>query len=34
VSARYADFGPFITGMVLPPGEACARVGLQVEGAQ
>jgi chlorite dismutase len=29
VSARYADFGPFFTGLVLPPLEACARVGLR-----
>ncbi len=29
VSARYADFGPFFTGLVLPAEEACARVGLQ-----
>ena len=28
VSARYADFGPFFTGLVLPPEVACARVGL------
>jgi hydrogen peroxide-dependent heme synthase len=28
VSARYADFGPFFTGLVLPAGVACARVGL------
>jgi hydrogen peroxide-dependent heme synthase len=28
VSARYADFGPFFTGLVLPASEACARVGL------
>jgi len=28
VSARYADFGPFFTGLVLPPAVACARVGL------
>ena len=28
VSARYADFGTFFTGLVLPPVEACARVGL------
>ncbi len=28
VSARYADFGPFFTGLVLPAPEACARVGL------
>jgi chlorite dismutase len=29
VSARYADFGPFFTGLVLPAPEACARVGLR-----
>jgi peroxiredoxin len=29
VSARYAEFGPFFTGLVLPPVEACARVGLR-----
>jgi chlorite dismutase len=29
VSARYADFGPFYTGLVLPPAEVCARVGLR-----
>ena len=28
VSARYADFGPFFTGLVLPAEDACARVGL------
>jgi len=28
VSARYADFGPFFTGLVLPAVDACARVGL------
>jgi chlorite dismutase len=28
VSARYAEFGPFFTGLVLPPAAACARVGL------
>jgi peroxiredoxin len=28
VSARYADFGPFFTGLVLPVEDACARVGL------
>ena len=31
VSARYADFGPFFTGLVLDPADACARVGLRVE---
>lgn len=34
VSARYAEFGPFVTGLVVPPAEACARVGLQVGGAR
>jgi hydrogen peroxide-dependent heme synthase len=34
VSARYADFGPFLTGLVLPPAEACARVGLRSERAR
>jgi hydrogen peroxide-dependent heme synthase len=29
VSARYADFGPFYTGLVLPAADACARVGLR-----
>ena len=28
VSARYADFGPFFTGLVCPAVDACARVGL------
>jgi chlorite dismutase len=28
VSARYADFGPFFTGLVLPAVDVCARVGL------
>jgi chlorite dismutase len=28
VSARYAEFGPFFTGLVLPVDEACTRVGL------
>src|SRR6266705_6364295 len=31
VSARYAEFGPFFTGLVLPAADACARVGLRVE---
>jgi hydrogen peroxide-dependent heme synthase len=31
VSARYAEFGPFFTGLVLPPAEACARVGLRAD---
>ena len=34
VSARYAEFGPFFTGLVLEPAEACARVGLPVDGVQ
>ncbi len=28
VSARYAEFGPFVTGLVLEPVEALRRVGL------
>jgi chlorite dismutase len=28
VSARYADFGPFYTGLLLEPAEALARAGL------
>ena len=32
VSARYAEFGPFFTGLVLDPADACARVGLHGEG--
>jgi chlorite dismutase len=28
VSARFAEFGPFYTGLVLPIEEACSRVGL------
>ncbi len=32
VSARYAEFGPFITGLVLAPAEALARVGLSTAG--
>jgi chlorite dismutase len=31
VSAHYAEFGPFFTGLVLDPSDACARVGLRVE---
>jgi peroxiredoxin len=34
VSARYADFGPFFTGLVLPPDAACAAVGLRGGGAR
>lgn len=30
VSARYAEFGPFVTGLVLDPADALARVGLHV----
>jgi chlorite dismutase len=29
VSARYAEFGPFVTGLVLEPAAALARVGLR-----
>jgi chlorite dismutase len=29
VSARYADFGPFLTGLVLEPADALTRVGLR-----
>jgi len=29
VSARYAEFGPFLTGLVLDPAEALRRVGLE-----
>jgi Uncharacterized conserved protein len=32
-SARYAQFGPFFTGLVLDPPDALARVGFPVEGA-
>ena len=32
VSARYAEFGPFYTGLVLGPAETCARVGLHDDG--
>jgi peroxiredoxin len=28
VSARYAEFGPFVTGLVLPPDQLMARLGL------
>jgi chlorite dismutase len=31
VSARYAEFGAFYTGLVLAPADACARVGLGSE---
>ena len=31
VSARYAEFGPFYTGLVLPVADACARVGLPAQ---
>jgi chlorite dismutase len=30
-SARYAEFGPFVTGLVLDPADAVARVGLSEE---
>jgi hydrogen peroxide-dependent heme synthase len=33
-SARYAEFGPFFTGLVLEPADALARVGLATEAAQ
>jgi hydrogen peroxide-dependent heme synthase len=29
VSARYAEFGPFVTGLLLEPGEALSRIGLR-----
>ncbi|MCZ7528110.1 MAG: chlorite dismutase family protein [Acidimicrobiia bacterium] len=29
VSARYAEFGPFLVGLLVPPEEALARVGLR-----
>jgi chlorite dismutase len=32
VSAEYAEFGPFVTGLVLEPAEALRRVGLDAEG--
>jgi chlorite dismutase len=32
VSARYAEFGPFFTGLVLAPEDACASVGLRGDG--
>jgi peroxiredoxin len=28
-SARYAEFGPFVTGLLLEPSDALARVGLR-----
>ena len=28
VSSRYAEFGPFVTGLLFPPDEALRRVGL------
>jgi chlorite dismutase len=31
VSARYAEFGPFFTGLVLPANDACRRVGLATD---
>jgi hydrogen peroxide-dependent heme synthase len=33
VSARYADFGPFFTGLLLEPADALARAGLPDDGA-
>ena len=33
VSARYGEFGPFLTGLVLDPADALERVGLQVSGS-
>jgi len=30
VSARYAEFGPFVTGLLLEPADVVARVGLSV----
>jgi peroxiredoxin len=33
VSARYAEFGPFFTGLVLEPADACRRAGLRTEGS-
>jgi hydrogen peroxide-dependent heme synthase len=32
-SARYAEFGPFFTGLLLAPSDALARVGLPTDGA-
>ena len=32
-SARYAEFGPFVTGLLLEPADALARVGLPDAGA-
>jgi chlorite dismutase len=29
VSARYGEFGPFFTGLVLDPADALERVGLR-----
>jgi chlorite dismutase len=29
VSAQYAEFGPFVTGLVLDPAGACLRAGLR-----
>jgi chlorite dismutase len=28
VSARYAEFGPFVTGLLLDPAEALDRIGM------
>ena len=33
-SARFAEFGPFVTGLVLAPSDALARVGLAADGDQ
>ena len=33
-SARYAEFGPFYTGLVLDPADALARIGLPADGTQ
>ena len=29
VSARYAEFGPFITGLIAPPADVLASVGVR-----
>jgi hydrogen peroxide-dependent heme synthase len=34
VSARYADFGPFITGFLLEPADALAHAGLEDRAAR
>ena len=33
-SAKYAEFGPFFTGLVLDPAEALARVGFATDAPQ